>query len=1110
MSDLPSNQSYSDLQPQEAEWRVSFYQPPVVLAARATGSPVKGNRTIAYTTISGSYTGIYADMQMYVGSDYGLMDKGRIRVRSADADSILTAENTLIEWADGDYLTVVRYWEPESKFLRGVQPNELADATLYVDYDIEYSDQNSDWLPIVCMGPHQACLPGEDTYWSASGTTVFDSTISSYTWTFGDGTTSSVHTPGIHVYPDAGNYTVSLTATAASGKHYTSHRHVIVGQPAQGVVFDSSTGDRDRGYVTAKLKFYQDVPDYVRDGTLAVIWCEEWFGGIRNPTTPPVVMTGYVRNGSIEYNHIQGFWELTLEGIIGFLQSKESFAAALNQSTSPTLWKQMNAITPAKAIAYYLHWFTTALRCADYRNSIRPVLMKNSDFAKGPITSALKTFVENLRYGKLNSNACGVIWSEVDYNHIPVSVRNPSMTLELTPSRRRDAVRITRNQQAQASQVIAEGVSFVLAGEISTALRSGAPGATPGYVGSMQQSTNLAVGSQDDLNDLAGLHLAELNNEFPDVSVSMAGSWRMFDIAPQQVATLSLAPVETPARLSWVNKQLLVKSVTHKYDVRRRLVLTDVNFVGVTSGPAGEFMPVYTGTTSTPSDDPIPVPDPLLPPVITVPGTDLVYAATAAKIGRTRNWTAASPDWVDTTGVITGVIQDFAVDPWPPGPKQQAMVVTTTGIWSTLNLDDTPPTWVKCSSGPAGVTLDRVACVRYTIAENGVVYVLAIAHSGATYYVYVGCTMTRGGTWTWKQIGITTNASDVHDLEVSQWHSEIVYCSCGNGLLHKSLNAKNAVPTYSSINIGGSKPLANIEFPYAGNSSDLVVLVAGAGVSALIGPFERDYFYNWLGNTTGCFWGTGKFQFLMRCSFNAIYWVVGWYCPTLPAAGTMTIVWSVSSSMPSGYTWVQIVRNRNHTYPIASTTYGVGGLSGIQTTVLAYDNSVGQATDIQFRTQGENGDFDVSVHSISIDGVYYFSDGTGDSIQKSIDGAASFSDITPSTGGATGWRGLHAMYPLDGNLISAFADTGGSSYNLIVSTDGGESWIPSSGNQVGLLSPVAVGRWCYHTHGLYCADSTRWLYSMDDGVTMIDRTGSWESTVGTLINPRNIVPIWIN
>jgi YD repeat-containing protein len=75
---------------------------------------------------------------------------------------------------------------------------------------------------------------------------------------------------------------------------------------------------------------------------------------------------------------------------------------------------------------------------------------------------------------------------------------------------------------------------------------------------------------------------------------------------------------------------------------------------------------------------------------------DLMYVANSRQIGRARNVSGASPNWISVTGAYTGTIYDFVLDPFDP--YNQAWAVGTTGVWKTANLDADPPTWTQILS----------------------------------------------------------------------------------------------------------------------------------------------------------------------------------------------------------------------------------------------------------------------------------------------------------------------------------------------------------------------------------------------------------------------------
>jgi len=74
----------------------------------------------------------------------------------------------------------------------------------------------------------------------------------------------------------------------------------------------------------------------------------------------------------------------------------------------------------------------------------------------------------------------------------------------------------------------------------------------------------------------------------------------------------------------------------------------------------------------------------------------VMYVANSRQIGRTRNFSSPSPNWISITGAISGTIFDFVVDPFDP--YNQAWVVGTTGVWKTTNLDEEVPVWSQIRS----------------------------------------------------------------------------------------------------------------------------------------------------------------------------------------------------------------------------------------------------------------------------------------------------------------------------------------------------------------------------------------------------------------------------
>lgn len=134
---------------------LSVFRPRVVLETQISQAGIsKSDRDISVTILSGAMLDVVGGMTVYIGTSQGSKDVGRIRLRSGSGTTLTLAENS-IDWTNGLYLTVVRYFEPW-----GVYPRIILDdddnPIFYKDWDILYTDQNEQFDPVVCMGPNDA------------------------------------------------------------------------------------------------------------------------------------------------------------------------------------------------------------------------------------------------------------------------------------------------------------------------------------------------------------------------------------------------------------------------------------------------------------------------------------------------------------------------------------------------------------------------------------------------------------------------------------------------------------------------------------------------------------------------------------------------------------------------------------------------------------------------------------------------------------------------------------------------------------------------------------------------------------------------------------------
>jgi len=100
----------------------------------------------------------------------------------------------------------------------------------------------------------------------------------------------------------------------------------------------------------------------------------------------------------------------------------------------------------------------------------------------------------------------------------------------------------------------------------SEAFLAGAPGDAPSYHGGVERISGLVLEGQTQLNELVGLAWARANTDYPEVTIPMAGDYRVFDIAPQERVLLTLASEDTYRGITWNQKPFIPQSIRYNYN----------------------------------------------------------------------------------------------------------------------------------------------------------------------------------------------------------------------------------------------------------------------------------------------------------------------------------------------------------------------------------------------------------------------------------------------------------------------------------------------------------------------------------------------------------------
>jgi len=599
--------------PHTTKLYLSIYQPTVVLAARVVDSGIaKGERLINYGGVtSGNFNLIKSGMRLYVGSTAGAWDKGNIRIRSATSLVLTVAENSDIDWADQDYLTVVSYFEIDAIFPRIIQdPGNETNTLWYKDYDVVYTDQNSVLGTFINMGSHYAGFLENGVCqvpYSASGTYNVRDDGLSYSWFFEGATVtgSTAKTPGLVSYTTPGHYTTRLTVDGTGTfSSDISYRHIsIYDRPGAGThppilnwSLQSFSGSRDQGGWEAKIRIHETIPpSLLRDGSLIVIFADNWYGGVSQSvgTRGNIIFTGYILQGSIRYNYRESYVDFKVGSPSLVMKQAEGFSVSVQYDNDPSTatqdpvipspWVTVLDMNVKRALYHYLRWHSTVLMTNDFQCVFTDRPLQFFDTDRTSLYDAVHTAMKGILMGNLVCDRSGKIWAERDV-YIEPSIFQTSFTL--ASGDWMGDVQIEENYTDKTAFIEMGGIAFF--GNAYEALLTNAPGVAPGYRGGVERIQGLALVDQDELNEIAGDLLAQKNITYPGIDIQLAGNYSNFDIAPQEIIPLTLSATDTIRGITFSSKLFYLGRMEWQHDPEWETFLPHITLVEIASGVEGD------------------------------------------------------------------------------------------------------------------------------------------------------------------------------------------------------------------------------------------------------------------------------------------------------------------------------------------------------------------------------------------------------------------------------------------------------------------------------------------------------------------------------------------
>ena len=603
--------------PHTSKLWLSIYQPTTTLSARVNDATIaKGEREVTYDNAVGSYQLIEDGMVLLVGITPGGSEKGRIRVRSATSTVLTLAENDHINWEDNDYLTVLNYIEITAVFPRIIQdPADDENVIFYKDYDIAYTNQNSELGSFVNMGGHTSIFlenGAAQVYFSASGTYNLLERGIEYAWWFQGATStgSSVETPGYVTWDTPGHYAVRLNVTA-TGTSVTdsSYRYVSVydrpengsSNPILSWELVDFVGDRAAGGYTARIRLHEQLGFTLLDNSLVVIMADDWYGdteqsiGGNRENRQQTLFSGYIKSGTIQYNYASAATEFEVVSPTLIAREIEVFSVSCESKANPATWFEILDMDCKRAAYHYWKWHSTFLKLVDVR--FPPTFYDRKiqffDADRTSLFDAVSAFVESTLFASVVSDRQGTVWIERNVG----AIDNAENILETTFS--------LDKQDWMGEPIIQEQIfddsSFLEIGGIaysgsttgtSTAYLSAAPGETPGYWGKLERLQGFALESQDELNILGGNIYANRNMRYPDNQYTLNGNYRNFDIAPIEVLRLYVQENDTQRGIEFNGSPFTIRSMNWVYNGMNGSLYPAITISEVTQGFPGDTLPI--------------------------------------------------------------------------------------------------------------------------------------------------------------------------------------------------------------------------------------------------------------------------------------------------------------------------------------------------------------------------------------------------------------------------------------------------------------------------------------------------------------------------------------
>jgi len=599
------------IHPHLARFYMAVEQPRVLWTARAAHSrgyneeePEDDQTILIYDEANASGFDVQdwlPDLTCWIGSEEGLADRGKCRVREISTGSMKVSADMSCFWEIYDYITVVDTHELWPRPHRTEVDDEGETLSLWKDHDLEATERQEYAVPI--MGP-PACefidpdsgvatvqFYGDRSYVVQPDSSSYDSLgwthqgITDYDWLFEGGTPStSTEANPVVTYDTPGRYKVRLRAIR-NGTAQRGFRNVFIfDRTGDNAPFTDFTdlklkGSLNSGGWEASFTIFGSarvVDDFPPDAQV-VIFAEQSFGGAAKtssygyPGRENILMVGWLADGPISIGPSgEVRMEMTLLGLQQQMETKQNYPAYFTMVDDEAhAWQYFDLddsdpLTYRKAMYHYLRWHWTIHRftdvyMADDHNNYTP----GAIFPEGTLSQAIEQMVKD-HQGRWGVDKNGALHIYTWPNTLPVTGaglawREAHQIIAVWNADDWTSMQINPRARQKVGQIKVEGVAAASNGWYGV-VEATVPGNVRGFSGASTVISNQNLGTDDQAKELALAIYCEESRSIESVSLALCGNYSLVDIAPPSRVQVSYRPGVTVRDIDWTLKKFWVVS----------------------------------------------------------------------------------------------------------------------------------------------------------------------------------------------------------------------------------------------------------------------------------------------------------------------------------------------------------------------------------------------------------------------------------------------------------------------------------------------------------------------------------------------------------------------